>query len=193
MHCWKPGMWEGYNLSIKDDRKWLPVLYQGVAPGARTNCTKLCWASLQIFKLRWPVTFLFGPTDQEQQQTKMLEVWYRTWKIGMYNWWVRISHINFDSLVSSWRDQITRLLESRGYRGVQGDTRGYRRLKGVKSGFRGLKRVTRGWRVTGGYKGLQEVASSYMGLQGLRGVTKGYNRFQGLTGGYKGLQAVKRG
>ena len=137
--------------------------------------------------------FYLVQQTRSTSSTKMLEVWCRTWKIGMYNWWVRISHINFDSLVPSWRDQVTRLLESRGYRGVQGDTRGYRRLKGVKSGFRGLKRVTRGWRVTGGYKGLQEVASSYMELQGLRGVTKGYNRFQGLTGGYKGLQAVKRG
>ena len=147
--------------------------------------------------------FYLVQQTRSSSSTKMLEVWYRTWKIGMYNWWVRISHINFDSLVSSWRDQITRLLESRGYRGVQGDTRGnrglqgvtrgYRRLKEVKSGFRGLKRVTRGWRVTGGYKGLQGVASSYMGLQGLCGVTKGYNGFQGVTGGYKRLQAVKRG
>ena len=70
MHCCKPGMWEGYNLSMKDDRKWLPVLYQGVAPGAWAYCAKLCWVSPQIFKLRWPINFLFGPTDQEHQQHK---------------------------------------------------------------------------------------------------------------------------
>ena len=41
---------------------------KGVAPGAQAYCAKLCWVSPQIFKLRRPITFLFGPTDQEHQQ-----------------------------------------------------------------------------------------------------------------------------
>ena len=52
-------------------------------------------------------------------------------------------------------------------------TGGNKRLQGIRRGYKGLQPITTGYRVTRGYRVLQELTNVTGVKKGLQGVTKG--------------------